>query len=579
VRLLAVLTSALLAVALAGCSTRSQRLYHRAEAFLAQGQFKLAADEYERLVAENPRDPLGDDALYKVAYIYAEEMDKPALALTRYRQLADRYPSSSYADDALMRIASIQRAVLHDPEAVKQTCEEISHRFSGRAQLRARAALEVARAQFDCEQYKQAAASANHLMEQFPEQTRQCAQAAFLVARATESMGGDPGKAADLYRKVVAEYPDTHSAALAKSRAGWLLFGVSEQEKQQQQEEQKRKSRIIQGVPAHGAGADTGQLQALSVLRSALAHRGEARTLDELVALSGVAFQFVFDPAQPTLGMGIFPDNPFETVAGRLGFACNVWSSPGAEQAFASVHQALLQGHPVIVLYDAAPSKWLLVTGYEVADGRVHFLPPGQDSYATESRETFLARWASSSREGTALPAPGQFYQFSLGARPRTPPEQTVVSETLQRAADIMGRRELSGVLAGQAAYEKLAQHLEQCAAADAGVRRQQALAWAQHALPACTSAREAGTAYLRHAAEVRSGAAGRLGELARRHAELVAETRLLRKNIQEAAAHQDQAGDRWQAASAQVRYVAALETRIAEQLSAVLQTLSAGGG
>lgn len=578
-RSLAVLTSALLAVALAGCSTRSQRLYHRAEAFLAQGQFKLAADEYERLVTENPRDPLGDDALYKVAYVYAEEMDRPALALTRYRQLADRYPSSPYADDALMRIASIQRTVLHDPEAVKQTCEEISHRFSGRARLRARAALEVARAQFDCEQYKEAAASANHLIEQFPKQTRQCAQAAFLAARATESTGADPEKAADLYRKVLADYPDTHSAVLAKSRAGLLLFGVSEHEKQRQQEEQKRKSRVIQGVPPHGAGADTGQLQALSVLRSALAHRGEARTLDEMVALSGVAFQFLFDPTRPTLGMGMFPDNPFETVAGRLGFACNTWSSAGAEQGFGSVHQALLQGYPVIVLCDAAPSKWVLVTGYQVADERVHFLPPGEEGYATESRETFLARWASSSREGTVLPVAGQFYQFSLGARLRTPPEQSVVSETLQRAVDIMRRRELTGVPAGPAAYERLAQHLEQCAGADAGVRRQQALTWAQHALPACVRAREAGTGYLRHAAEVWSGAGGRLGELAQRHAELVAETSLLRKNIQEAAAHQDQAGDKWQAASAQVRYVAALEMRVAEQLSAVLQTLSAGGG
>jgi len=218
VRWEALLVVSVLAMTLAGCSTRSQRLYRRAEAFLAQGQVELAAKEYEALVKEFPRDPIADDALYKLAYVHAEEMDKPSLALVDYRWLADKYPSSPYADDALMHVMEIQRTALHDPAGVKQTCDEICSRFSGRPQLCARAQIGLATAQFDSEQYKPATETAKKLIEDYPKQKRQCAQAALLVARATERMGAGREKAVALYRQVVADYPDTHSAALAKSR-------------------------------------------------------------------------------------------------------------------------------------------------------------------------------------------------------------------------------------------------------------------------------------------------------------------------------------------------------------------------
>jgi len=579
VRWEALLVVSVLAMTLAGCSTRSQRLYRRAEAFLAQGQVELAAKEYEALVKEFPRDPIADDALYKLAYVHAEEMDKPSLALVDYRWLADKYPSSPYADDALMHVMEIQRTALHDPAGVKQTCDEICSRFSGRPQLCARAQIGLATAQFDSEQYKPATETAKKLIEDYPKQKRQCAQAALLVARATERMGAGREKAVALYRQVVADYPDTHSAALAKSRAGWLYFEKGEQDQQKQQEEEKRKSRIVKGVPPHGAGADTGQLQALSALRSLLAHRGEARTLDELLALSGVAFQFVFDPGRPTVGRGVFVGNPFETVAEDLGFACNVWSSQDAEQAFASVHQALLQAHPVMILYDAAPTSWVIVTGYDLSSGRVYFMPPGRQEYATASRKTFLTRWASSSRALMTPMAPGPFYQFSLAARLRNPPEAEVVREALKRAVDVMRRRELQGVPAGAAAYEKLAAHLESCVAPEATLQREQTRRWAELTLPAHLSARKAGVAYLQHAAQVLSGAAGRLNDISQGCSEAATETALLSQEIHEALAQQDDASEKWQAAAAQARYVAALEARTAEQLSGVLERVDAGGG
>jgi len=98
-----------------GCSTKVQRLYRRAEAFFAQGEYELAAREYSRIVQEAPRDPLADDAWYKLAYLYREELDNPSAALIVYRNLADNYQGSNYVDEALFWIVYLQRRYMQDP--------------------------------------------------------------------------------------------------------------------------------------------------------------------------------------------------------------------------------------------------------------------------------------------------------------------------------------------------------------------------------------------------------------------------------------------------------------------------------
>ena len=174
--------------------------------------------------------------------------------------------------------------------------------------------------------------------------------------------------------------------------------------------------------------------------------------------------------------------------------------------------------------------------------------------------------------------APGPFYQFSLAARLRNPPEAAVVREGLKRAVEVMRRRELQGAPAGAAAYEKLAPHLESCAAPNATVQREQTRRWAELTLPAHLSARKAGVAYLQHAAQVLTGAAGRLNDVSKRYNETLAETTLLSQKIREALSGQDDASEKWQAAAAQARYVAALEMRAAEQLSSLLESVDAEG-
>ncbi len=558
------LVAALLALALvAGCSTKAQRLYRRAEAFLAQGQFEMAADEYQRLAREYPRSPLADDALYKLAYIHAEELDLPAAALVQYWALADNYPDSPYTDDALMRAMAIQRRVLKDPEAVRATYDELCRRFPDREALCSRGLLEVGRALFDTESYAQAAEVAGELSEEYPAQRRERAQAALLQARASKRMGMEQEGVEQLYEEVIRLYPDTHAAVAAKRELGWDFYVKREEQEQQQAEEVRRRSRVIGGVPPHSS--QQGQVpQALSALRAALAHRGENRALDTLIALSGAAFVMVFDPERPWLARSVLDTKPFETVSGALGFAHNVWSGANAQQAFESVHQALLQGHPVLVLY-GSPRRWVLVTGYDVAEDRVYFMPPDREGYAATSKEGFLSNWSEAGRSNSGVAGPEPFYQFSLGARMTTPDEAELTRAAVQRAGRVMLATSIGGAPAGEKAWQAAGAYLEQCLEPEADARREVAGKWAEEGLGPSLLLAEVGTQVVRDAAGTMSGLDG----AAERHDELLAEARLVSQKIDEAMqSDAEEAGAKWQAAAAQANYVAALHARLAQQLA-----------
>ncbi|MEA3402977.1 MAG: tetratricopeptide repeat protein [Armatimonadota bacterium] len=556
-RLAAVL---LLLAVLAGCSSNAERLYRRAEAFLAQGQVEMAADEYRRLAREHPRSPLADDALYKLAYLYAEEMDRPSAALIQYRALADTYPSSPYADDALMRVMAIQREALGDPGAVKVTWEELRERFDDRRELCARGMLEVARAYFEAEQYALAAATAGDLRKRYPRQESECAQAALLSARASERTGGDPAEVERLFEEVIEGYPDSHAAAMAKRSIGRIMYERREEDAQQRAEELQRRSRLIDGVPAH-ASRDGELLQALAALRSALAHRGERRSLEELVAFSGAAFTIVFDPQQPALGRRALEESPFEVVAEILGFADNVWSGTGAEQAFETVHQALLQGHPVLVRHGSA-GRWVIVTGYDMTKEQVSYLPPAREGYASMARDRFLEGWKAASGSGSGVAGPQRYYQFSLGARMDSPGHRAVLEAAVRRAAEVMRLRTVAGAPAGANAWEQIGAHLELCMNPETPGVREQALRWREAGLQPHLTLAAMGTAMLRHAADTLPGA----GDIGERHQELVQEATLLGRKIDEAAESGEAA--KWQAAAAQANYVAALHIRLAEDLA-----------
>lgn len=547
---------------IAGCSSRTERLYRRAEAFLAQGQIQMAAGEYQRLVSDDPHHPLADDALYKLAYIYAEELDQPGAALVKYRALADNYPDSPYVDEALMRAMTIQRREFKNPEAVRALYNEICARFRDRSELCARALLELARAYFDVEDYDRAAQVAGELDQRYPDQSSVRAQAALLQARACERKGMDQAEVEKLYEQVVERYPNTHAAAMAKRSIGWIYYGRREQQQQQQQAEIRRRSRIIRGIPTYHS-QDSQLVQALAALRAILAHRGEQRSLDTLVALSGAPFVMVFDPERPQLAAWALDERPFEVVADALGFAYNVLSAPNAAAAFESIHQALLQGHPVLILY-GSPRRWVIVTGYDMAKQRVYYLPPDRENYAVADRDAFLKAWAEASGSGSGVAGPEPFHQFSLGARMSTPDRAEILRTCVQRAAQVMRIGTINDAPAGEKAWQALGAYLESCSAPDSAPRREAVAHWAKQGLQPCLELAASGTDILREAMSVLPA----LDDAAERHKELLAEAALVARKIDEAVTAQGAAAEKWQAAAAQANYVAALHARLAQQLT-----------
>jgi len=523
----------------------------------------MAGEEYRRIVSEEPASPLADDALYKLAYVYAEELDQPAVALVQYRALADSYPDSPWVDDALMRIMQIQRQTLRDPAAVRATWEELCRRFGDRKALCARGLLELARAHFDAEDYASVSATADELMAQYAEQQTQCAQAALLQARASERMGLDQAEVEKLYEAVIDRFPDTHAAAMAKRNIGWMYYGRREELEQRQAEEIRARSRVIQGVPAHSA-PDNQLLQALSALRAALAYRGEQRSLEWLAAVTEAPFVILFDANRPAAGPAVPGRSPFETVADSLGFAHNTVSGASAEHAFETLHQALLQGHPVIVRY-GSPAHWIIVTGYDLKDQRVYFMPPGRDRYAASSREQFLANWRAASSGGSGLAGPEPFHQFSLGARLSRPSEGDLLRIIAERAADGMKRNTLAGAPAGTAAWEAAGAWLERCVAPEEADLRQTAVGWVEGSLRSHLTMAETVTPILQRAeAEIPA-----LQGAAARHTELREEAELVARKVEEATAAGEEASTKWQAAAAQASYVSALHRRLAEQFIA----------
>ncbi|MBD3292881.1 MAG: tetratricopeptide repeat protein [Armatimonadia bacterium] len=551
---------------LVGCTSRAERLYRRAETFLAQGQHTMAAEEYQRIVTEEPDSDLADDALYKLAYVYAEELDQPTVGLVKYRALADSYPGSPWVDDALMRVMAIQRETLNDPAAVRRTWGEVCKRFEGRKKLCARGLLEVARAHFDAENYVMAAATSDELSADYPDQQTACAQAALLHARASERMGLDQAEVEALYESVIERYPDTHAAAMAKRNIGWNYYVKREEHAQEQAAEVERRSRVIGGVPAH-AERGTRLLQAVSALRAALAHRGEHRSMEWLVCLHGAPFAVMFDPGRPSAAANALQANPFEIITEALGFAHNKFSGASAKSAFDTVHQALLQGHPVLLRH-GSPARWVIVTGYDMRDGRVLYMPPGREAYAASSRDEFLSGWRAGSGDGSGVAGAEPFYQFSLGARLTQPSEEALLRAVTARAAEVMQRASLTGAPAGAAAWQEAGKWLEQCIASDDAAAlqsaRSAAAAWVEDGLRPHLSIAQMAMPVLEKAEQTIPALAGASG----RYAELLQEQELVARKVTEATVADEDATTKWQAAAAQANYVSALHQRLAEQMA-----------
>jgi len=482
-------------VCVLGCTTRAQRLYRRAEAFLAQDQCQLAAVEYNRIVKDSPQDPLADDALYKLAYLYREELDNSTAALQSYRYLADNYPDSSFADDALLWIVYMGRRDLHSPDVVVSACREIDQRFADDSCLRAQAWLEAARAYRDAGQLQEARRRCEAIIEDFGDEQAVAAAASLMVADIAREQSTDPQMVVALYEQVIKQYPQTRAAAKARQAAGWVYYGVKAKSDEQRLAQQRRQAQVLEGVPPIDSYPNRPAIELLSAMQSLLQQAGAPTSLDELMVLSGLAFGFCCDLDHPE-GIDRFYRNPLTLLAEEMGFGYNLWGFAETSNALAAVTKSLQSSRPLLISYGKPQPRPALIIGYKPADKELHLTLPGRGSVVV-SEEAFAEQWKTAQFPRLWTPPPETGCQFSLTTGREQSSETARIKSAALRAALALDQPKLMGAPAGRAGYEAFLSHIRNCLPSEATAARQQLSQWTGVVIPRITFARRAAAQYL----------------------------------------------------------------------------------
>jgi tetratricopeptide (TPR) repeat protein len=566
--LVAVAAGALL---LTGCSGRGERYYQRAEQFFIQGQYRLAGEEYRRVLAEAPRSPLADDAAYKLAYLYREETNDLPQAIQTYLLLADQYPDSPFANDALLWVMYLQGQKLKDPGAARRTYDLICQRFSDDKDTCARADLQLVKTLVATGDLAGADTEARRLLTLYPGQRRPAAAAILLRARLAGKLSKSPERAVKLYEQLVNDYPDTLSAAEAKREIGWIYYGQHGQQLQAEHRALQRAAREIAGVPDPGVGSGSSRTRPFACLRALLAQRGVRVSLEEVLAVAGVAFEFYYAPDRPRVTLTRLARNALSDAAEQYGFAAITWSAPSADASFASLAQSISQGRPVMVPEDHN-GRWLVVTGQRPAEKLVYLLPGRNGRPRAVPQAEFLELWASSP-EGHAACVTGPYFQFSLGDRLQPAAPEALLRAAAQRGLAAAREGKPAGVAAGLQAYDALADQLAAMASRQSPGDPQHLRQWAAEGLPALVADRRAAVAYLTAAAQsVTGGAQGSANEAAGAYQEVVDLGPRLQSALlsltRPAQGAEPPPEVSWPEAAQLVRQMRAAEERAVEQLS-----------
>lgn len=536
---------------LGGCYNRAQRLYQRAEAFLAEGNSTLAAQEYRRLVIEDPRSPLADDALYKLGYLFREDFGDAAGAISIYQMLADQHPDSPYAPLSLLWMAYIQRRDLEDAAGVRASLEMLGNRYPDQQRTIARCQLELVRALYITGKYEEAMAEAELLQKSHPEHPWQTSSAALIQAKSAEKQMAEKEQVVALYEGIVERYPGTYSAEEAMRAIGRIYYGQRAEDQEREQEQLRRATRVIAGVPQF-SDAGNPRRQQLAALNSLLAFHGARQQEQALLALSGAAFDFLYKPEDPTVAGRMFMRNPFVLVAEALGFTVNQWSASTAEGSFGTLAQAVQGGRPVLIR-QSRPDRWLIVTGYRPAQDQVLFLAAGRQHSTATGKAELLRMWSGAASHGL-----GSYYQFSIVGRKHSPQAGDALQEVLQTAVSAIQGGQVSGVASGLAAYRTLEQQLLQQPSDEAA----SLMLWAERQVPELIRCRKAAEAYLREQAGRADGAkAENLLAAADVYQSIQRELETLAGAIRRAGHEpEDMAADAWARAAREVTFVSELE-------------------
>jgi len=491
-RVFVVLSATVVVVALlGGCSTKAQRLYRRAEAFFAQGQYELAAREYSRIVQDAPRDPLADDAWYKLAYLYREELDNPSAALIVYRNLADSYEDSNYVDEALFWMVYLQRRHMQDPAAAVATCRELDQRFPDKKNLRGQASLEAAGAYLDTGQLQQAHELCRQIIDGFADRPRIAAQALLMSANITDKIGEDPQQALALYQQVVEKYPDTQAAVTARQVVGLRYYVEKAETDKARLAMQRQQARVLGNVPSIEQYADQPAMELLSAIHSLLRQAGGQISMDEVVVISGLPFTLTFAVQRPALAQAFYR-NPATAIAEEVGFGYNLWTSATPAGLLDNATSCLLQDRPLLIAYGEGNAHWCLITGYRPAEKELYLLQPGAEHAVKLDLQAFLDVWQTSKVPALWPQGALSGFRFALTVRRRPADLAATIKSVLLQSSLAWQQRELMKQPAGSAACDELVKLLRKALDARNTASREQLKAWASAAIPLIISSRQA---------------------------------------------------------------------------------------
>jgi len=574
------LVAAVVVALLGGCSTKTQRLYRRAEAFFAQEQYELAAREYSRIVQEAPRDPLADDAWYKLAYLYREELDAPSAALIVYRDLVDNYEDSNYADEALFWMVYLQRRHMQDPAAAAATCRELDRRFPDKKNLRGQASLEAAGAYLDTGQLEQAYELCRKITDDFASRPIIAAQALLMSADITDKIGKDPQGAMALYQQVVEKYPDTQAAVTARQVVGLRYYVEKAETDKARLAQQLEQACVLDNVPPIEQYADQPAMELLSAIHSLLRQAGGQISMDEVVVISGLPFTFTFAVDRPELAQAFYR-NPATAIAEEVGFAYNLWTSATPAGLLDNATSCLLQDRPLLIAYGAGNARWCLITGYRPAEKELYLLRPGAENAAGLDSQAFLEVWQTSKVPALWPQGALSGFRFALTVRRRPADMAATIKSVLLQSSLAWKQRELMRQPAGSAACDELVELLRKALDTQDTASREKSKLWASGAIPLIVSSRRAAARFFAQPPQgLLDEEDAPYREVSQRYNEIVAAWRQLSQQIEQAPAgtelspaepERPASAQHWQQALAQAQELASMEAETLRWLASSL--------
>jgi outer membrane protein assembly factor BamD (BamD/ComL family) len=116
---------------MAGCGEKLTEEQQRAKAteYEQQARWEEAADSYEKLIKSYPNSESVDENLYKLAVIYANNLQEFGKSIAAYKRVIEEYPESQYVIQSTFMIGYRYANDLKDMDNAKTAYEQFLAKF------------------------------------------------------------------------------------------------------------------------------------------------------------------------------------------------------------------------------------------------------------------------------------------------------------------------------------------------------------------------------------------------------------------------------------------------------------------